>query len=85
MTARRGIAMNTMAAACCPGGDRGPGRPGPGARRTTPVYRLLTILGGADPTRRPWEHLAKLPGNRAETYLGGHVRLATATLDHTGR
>lgn len=79
-------AMNTMAAArAVLVGIADLGDPGRAPAVLRPFYRLLTILGGGDPTRRPWEHLAKLPGYRAETYLGGHVRLDTATLDHTGR
>jgi len=45
-----------------------------------PLLRMMTALGGGDPTLRPWEELTELARDTVhETLLGGHVHLAVGT------
>ncbi len=46
-----------------------------------PAYRALAALGGADPHRVPWGELTSRDASTThQTYFGGHVHTATATL-----
>jgi len=46
-----------------------------------PAYRALAALGGADPHRVPWDELTSRDASTThQTYFGGHVHTATATL-----
>ncbi len=46
-----------------------------------PAYRALAALGGADPHRVPWDELTSRDTSTThQTYFGGHVHTATATL-----
>jgi len=46
-----------------------------------PAYRALAALGSADPHRVPWGELTSRDASTThQTYFGGHVHTATATL-----